>query len=227
MTRCLLFLLLATLLTSCQQSVTRVEVIQMANAYCLHKWTPTEANIFHGEDEQGIRVDTPDRGFRRAGTRPGWWVLGEVNEGVPYQWGGFDTPAAFDKKVAQGFAAGDIYTPAKRKGLEEAVSRQACGVDCSGFISRCWRLPRAYSTRELPTLCEELASYEDLLAGDILNRHNDHVLLFGAFKDAAKKVAVVYETGAPPTWKTVVHHLPVSRLKAKGYRPYRYRGIRD
>ena len=39
-------------------------------------------------------------------TRQGWWIPGEVNHGVPYQWGGFDSPASFDAAVASGHAAG-------------------------------------------------------------------------------------------------------------------------
>lgn len=99
-----------------------------------------------------------------------------MNDGFPYQWGGFDTPAEFDRKIAAGHAAGDIYTPAKRAALESAVSAEACGIDCSGLISRCWRLDRSYSTRELASLCTPLSSLEDLRPVDILNVHNAYVL---------------------------------------------------
>ena len=39
--------------------------------------------------------------------------------------------------------------------FDAAVSRFAAGVDCSGFVSRCWRLDRPFSTRELPALCKK------------------------------------------------------------------------
>ena len=36
--------------------------------------------------------------------------------------------------------AGDIYCDS------QIVSRKSCGVDCSGFVSRCWNLPIKQST---------------------------------------------------------------------------------
>jgi hypothetical protein len=184
--------------------------------------------VRHGYDTRGIQVDTPDRDFKPGGgIRPGWWIPGAWNEGVPYQWGGFDSPGEFDAKVAAGYAAGDIYTPAKRAALYDAISEEACGIDCSGFISRCWRLPRPYSTRELPDLCHPLVDVALLQPGDILNKTNEHVLLFVAWADEAKSRLYAYETGSPPTWKVECHLIPTDFLLATGYTPFRYRGMRD
>ncbi len=183
------------------------------------------ANVFHGEDAFGVRVDTPDTSYRPPGKRPGWWNPGETNVGIPYQWGGFDTPESFDRKVAAGFAAGDVYTPLKRKLLYDGVSRKACGIDCSGFISRCWGLPRAYSTRELQGLCEPLGEFARMRAGDLVNKHNVHALLFDRWLDPGKTQFVAYETGSEPTWKVLRHAIAVSYVAGKGYRPFRYRAM--
>lgn len=211
-----------------KSSVRRAEVIATAQAYCEHRWRASASNIKHGLDGRGIRVDTPDRDFRpEDGTRPGWWLPGEWNRGLPYQWGGFDTPQEFDRKVSRGLAAGDVYTPAKRAGLDHAVSFEAAGIDCSGLVSRCWRLPRSVSTRELPQFCQRLSSYEDLLPGDILNTTNAHVVIFAGWADAAHTQVRVYEAGCHPDWKVLRRRIRRDFLNEKGYVPYRYLGIRE
>ncbi len=206
--------------------VTRRQCILTATSYLQHQWTPTTRNVLHGKDSAGIQVDTPDINFRPAKTFPGWWAPDLVNRGVPYQWGGFRTLQEFDDGIAAGLAAGDICTGEKRSKLDDAVSQQAVGIDCSGFVSRCWQLPRAFSTRELPLLCDPLASYDDLQPGDILNTHNAHVVLFDSWYDAARTYFICYETGSPPTWKVQRHGLKTSQIKELGYRAFRYRNIR-
>ena len=209
------------------EPVTRREAMQIAASYQLFAWTPTERNIIHGNDRHGVRVDTPDATFQRPGTRSGWWVPGRKNIGVPYMWGGFSSLREFADGIKAGRYAGDVYTAEKRAGLDEAVSQEAVGIDCSGLISRCWKLPRCYSTRTLPSLCAELATYEDLKPGDILNSHNNHVLLFAGWQDDKHLRLVAYEAGSPPTWKVLLNSMPVEMLRSHHYRPYRYRQMHD
>ena len=207
--------------------VTRSEVMATAWRYASHSWIGTVANVRHGPDSTGIRVDTPDVSYRNSGAVPGYWIPGEVNHGLPYQWGGFSTPEQFDRGLAAGKAAGDVYTTQKRIRLQDAVSSEAVGIDCSGFISRCWNLPRSYSTRELAQLCDALPSWEVLQPGDALNTYNAHVLLFGGWMDRDQRELAAYETGGPPDWMVTRHVLSTKHLKAKGYHPLRYRGIRE
>jgi hypothetical protein len=207
--------------------ITRGECLAIAEQYRTHRWLPSERNVMHGPDAEGIRVDTPDAGHRVAGSFAGWWVPGQWNEGVPYQWGGFAMPEEFDRDVTAGKAAGDIYTAEKRRLLDAAVSRQATGIDCSGFISRCWRLPRSYSTRELQTICTPLASWEELRPGDVLNTWNAHVMLFAGWADAERTRLVVYEAGYPPHWLVVRREAGTAELQRKGFMPLRYRGLRE
>ncbi len=213
--------------TGVSETVTRAEALAIADAYWRHRWFAGSANILHGSDGAGVRVDTPDEGFSAPGIRPGWWKAGEWNVGVPYQWGGFSSLEELDAGVRRGLAAGDVYTEAKRAELEAAVSAEAVGIDCSGFISRCWKLSRPISTRALPGICDELGSYEDLRPGDILNLHNAHVLLFAGWEDAEKTRMVEYEAGSPPTWKVLKNTITVERLQGLGYQPYRYKGMVD
>jgi cell wall-associated NlpC family hydrolase len=233
--RHLLSLLIVSLLSACQgshnpsaarspSSVSASQSLAIAESYRIHRWIGSERNIKHGLDTKGIRIDTPDIGFNPPGAIPGWWQPGIESEGIPYQWGGFATPAQFDAGIAKGLAAGDVYTTAKRQALDDAVSTQATGIDCSGYISRCWRLPRSYSTRELPALCDEI-KWPDLRPGDLLNITNSHCLLVAGWQDPGQQEVLVYETGCPPTWKAMRHPINAAWLRSLGYRAYRYRGM--
>ena len=200
--------------------VTRSEAVAIAESYVVHEWTPTAANAFHGVDPDGIRVDTPDSDFQPEGDERGWWIAGQRNVALPYKWGGFDTPEEFDRGVREGKYAGDIYSAEKRRLLDDAVSNLAVGIDCSGYVSRCWRLPRSYSTREMPELCDPVPDPAQLQPGDIFNRHNAHVRLFAGWADAARTQVRVYEASA----KVKCHDLPLQTMLDEGYTLWRYRG---
>jgi hypothetical protein len=207
--------------------VSRKEAIGTAQRYLRHVWKPTAANAFHGIDPNGVRVDTPDAAFQPTDTRPGWWQPGKRNVGLPYMWGGFDTPESFDSALRAGKYAGDIYTEEKRRLLDAAVSKHAAGIDCSGMISRCWKLPRSYSTRELTALCDPVTDLAQLKPGDIFNLHNAHVLLFAGWEDKQHERLSAYEAGSPPTWKVLLNTMPLRFLLDQGYTAWRYRGIHD
>ena len=68
--------------------VTPTEALAIAERYVSHSWRPFARNILHGPDKSGVLVNTPDVGLQTE--RPGWWIPGEANAGVPYKWGGFD-----------------------------------------------------------------------------------------------------------------------------------------
>lgn len=207
--------------------VTRAECLAIAENYRTHRWLPTAANVRHGTDSDGITVDTPDVSYQRPGAVPGWWHPDRWNESIPYQWGGFATPEQFDRDVASGMAAGDVYTQKKRQLLEAGVSRHATGIDCSGFVSRCWRLPRSFSTREFAQICDLLPSWDALLPGDILNINNGHAVLFAGWANSRRDRIIAYETGVPPFWLVVRHAIAVDSLNRQGFEPFRYRGLQD
>ncbi|MGY8687628.1 MAG: hypothetical protein ACKVHP_07835 [Verrucomicrobiales bacterium] len=212
------------------QPISRQEVIKIARRYASHRWKATNRNIWHGYDPENIRVDTPDAAFKEPSIRPGWWKVGEQNQGIAYQWGGFSTISEFDSGIINGLAAGDILTAEKREMLAQglpSVSRAAVGIDASGFVSRCLGLDRNHSTRELPELCDTLASFDELKPGDLINLRGVHVILFEQFANERNKAVLVYEAGAPPSWKVVYDHLPVSHLKRLGYKPLRFRHITE
>ncbi|MBL9129643.1 MAG: hypothetical protein JNG86_00480 [Verrucomicrobiaceae bacterium] len=211
---------------SAPSQVTPQEAMSIAQRYTNHAWQPFAKNILHGADKAGVLVNTPDIGHEPQHERRGWWAPGQVNAGIPYKWGGFDDPASFDAGIADGFAAGDVSSPAKRRADNAGVSAQAAGVDCSGFVSRCLKLPSVHDTSQLPAICDELPSARDLQPGDILNIPRRHVLLCAGWVDASRQWLYYYETGgAPDYWKPGLKQAPLDALLALGYKPLRYKGM--
>lgn len=216
-----------SLLWTAAPSVTRRETLEIASSYADHRWKPSETNIHHGKDQLGIPVDTPDVAFQPTKGIFGWWRSGAWNTGMPYKWGGFDTPQDFDRNIAQGRWAGDVFTTQKRALNDSAISRFATGVDCSGFISRCWRLSAPISTYQIHTRCTQLPDFESLRPGDVVNKEMVHVALFVGFNGANHQNITVYDVGCPPNWKVVRHLLSLAYLRQAGFKAWRYRGIRD
>lgn len=208
-------------------TLTRTESVRIADSYVKHLWTPTIANVKHGPDAKGIRVDTPDISLTLPNQAPGYWRPGELARGIPYCWGGMDTPETFDRGITQGKFAGDVCTTTKRKLLDDGVSSQTCGVDCSGFVSRCWKLSWPCSTREIPFICDELPSFDELKPGDAVNFENAHVMLVSGFLDKERTRILVYQTGSPVSWNVEKQWVDIDWLKKAGYKPWRYRGIKS
>lgn len=133
---------------------------------------------------------------------------------VPYDWGGFDTVSSYNGAMyPNSYQAGDIDT----RGVE-GCSR---GVDCSGFVSRCWGLTTKYSTWSLPNISCALRSTSCLVMGDILNRPAVHVVLFSSF--ATNGIQAYEATTANGFDRVVYRYLPWSSLD--GYVPRRYCGV--
>lgn len=211
---------------SAPSQVTPTEAMAIAQRFASHPWQPFAKNILHGTDSRGVLVHTPDVTHEPEHERRGWWVPGRVNEGVPYRWGGFDEPAAFDAAIANGLAAGDVSSPEKRRLDNAGVSTQAAGVDCSGFVSRCLKLPTVHDTSQLPAVCRELPSARDLQPGDLLNIPRRHVILTAGWVDPAHTWLYYYETGgAPDYWKPGLKQTSLAALLELGYKPLRYNGM--
>lgn len=210
---------------SAPSQVTPREAIAIAQRYCKHQWTPFARNILHGPDANGVEVNTPDVSYKPPSGRDGWWVPGTVNKGIPYKWGGFDDPESFDQGVANGLAGGDAATPAKRKADNAAVSAHAAGVDCSGFVSRCLKLPTLHDSAMLPSVCDVLPSPYDLRAGDVLNIPKQHAILVAGWARPDKSWIYYYENGGVPEWRPALKESPTKKLMALGYTPLRYRGM--
>jgi hypothetical protein len=206
--------------------VTPQESIAIAQTYVTHAWRPFARNILHGSDPNGVTVHTPDIGHRTPPDRPGWWLPGEVNQGIPYKWGGFDDPTSFDLRISSGHSGGDVSSEAKRTADNAAVSSHAAGVDCSGFVSRCLKLPAVHDTSQLPSVCLPIANTRDLQPGDILNIPRGHVVLFAGWARPDHSWIYYYDTGGGPDyWRPSLKESPLTPMLALGYQPLRYKGM--
>jgi cell wall-associated NlpC family hydrolase len=193
----------------------RAEFMAIAERYRTLEWRASESNRLHGKDADGVSVDTPDDSFRDDG-----WVPGEVNVGMPYRWGGFDTPESFLAGIAEGRFGGQI--PANNGQGSPPASSRAVGVDCSGFVSRCWDLPNKRSTRSFAPLVYELDSFDDLLPGDLINNHDGHAVLFEKFADDDHSRVIVIEATFPKVKRTTY---VLNRLRSANMRPMRYKPL--
>ena len=193
----------------------RAAMLAIAERYAGFEWQASEANVFHDDDPRGVRVETPDANFHKDGWKPD----GSVNVGVPYAWGGFSSLEEFEQGVAQGLYAGNIPR-SERAGSSD----QALGVDCSGFVARCWDLPIKQSTRSLGALCYELESYAQLEPGDILNKYDNHVVLFKEWVDRDQTAMWVYESGR---LKVEQNRYTVAQKQREGYVAMRYKPLDD
>ncbi len=168
-------------------STTRAEILKRAEKYVEHKYYCTSKNL------------APNGAMARDGDvvkTPAWLKIG-WNARIPYKWGGFNTVHGFDIDLYQGEFAGDIDT--------RGVSGYAVGVDCSGFVSRCWGLTYHAATIYMPNITTAYHSWEDLKPGDAIHKVG-HVRLFvrrnrdGSFKiveASARNWDVSYWSYAP------------------------------
>ena len=143
-------------------TVTPEQALAIGDSYVQLHWTCTADNLTNGvvTDSYGNHVETPD-----------WLYVGNVQR-VPYKWGGFNTIQEYLDGIASGKYAGDKAT--------DSVSPLAVGVDCSGFVSRCWTLPTHYSTRMMDdAIARAYESWEQTLPGDICHRPGHVRLIVG------------------------------------------------
>jgi hypothetical protein len=211
-------LIILLCLASCAPQRTPEEAIATALTYTELEWMPDERHIRHGEDSNGIKVHTPDTTLSEHGDRRGWWKPGIPAKGMAYKWGGFDTPESFLHGLREGKKAGDIANSYKIRLDNDAISQESVGVDCSGFISRCWGLDEHVSTRDLPSISNPVA-WDDMLPGDIILKKG-HVLMFAARRG---DYVIGYESGPIPKWKVRRCAIPIGYLKKDGYSPWRYK----
>ncbi len=140
-------------------AVSRTDALQIAEKYVYLKYYCNSNNLAPAPvlDPYGDYVQTPS-----------WLVVG-YNATVPYKWGGFNTISQFVSGLSNGRYAGDIHTA--------GVSSYAVGVDCSGFVSRCWQLTYHATTSSMPGITTQYASWDDLKPGDAVHKVG-HVRLF-------------------------------------------------
>ncbi len=177
------------------------EALQRGDAYVQLLWYCSPANLTNGiiMDPYGYLVQTPE------------WIQIGLNQRVPYKWGGFEDLEQYVYGISIGKYAGDKYTN-KPGGTPSAV-----GVDCSGFVSRCWNLPLHYSTRMMDdSLTVAYTSWLDAEPGDAVHKVG-HVRLL-VQHNGNGSLTVVEASGRD--WRVNYHSYYYSNLTA--YTPRYY-----
>jgi len=128
----------------------RKEALRIAESYALHQYKCSSKNL-SPQNVTGLDGDIV--------RTPSWLVVGS-NARVAYKWGGFNTLAEYDAGLSNGKYAADINT--------SGVSSYAVGVDCSGFVSRCWQMSYHSSTSSMPDITTQYANWDLLKPGDAI-----------------------------------------------------------
>lgn len=152
---------------------------------------------------------------------------GTTYRGVVYNWGGWDTVDAYQSKIKSGAIAGTT---------KKEIHDDFAGVDCSGYVSRCWGLTRErYSTYDIHKISKEI-KWDELKPGDIMNLPHSHVRLFEKNDAKDPDLIWVYEStgdragkyGAKVDPPRVIHRtVHKSTMMSQGYIPRRYNHIMD
>ena len=188
--------------------ITRQKIINNAEPYATHKWYCNPNNI-RSYDCGGVHVTTPS------------WVKVGDNISVPYMWGGFSSLDQFDQGLLDGVSAGDSYTHGNGAGSTCAV-----GVDCSGFVSRAWGLGRKYSTRSIPDISTQYASYSQLLPGDVVNYAGHHVRLVHTVNGNGSFL-IIEASGSGTDWRVGYNNYTTADLQGRYYPRYYNNVIAD
>mgnify|MGYP001179041937 CR=1 FL=1 len=183
------------------------EALETADAYVNFNWTAENFNITDGleTDLEGVMIQTPE------------WIQVGDNYHIPYKWGGFNTLDEFSSGLLENKFAGDRITDCSQN---YCVSNYCIGVDCSGFVSRCWNLSTHYSTAMMDddiTIAYE--TWDDLNPGDAIHKVG-HVRMV-VFKNNDGSILTVEASGYD--WKVSYRSYNLSQLTA--YSPRYYQGM--
>ncbi|RKZ12110.1 hypothetical protein DRQ50_12465, partial [bacterium] len=189
-------------------TVTRNQAVGTGDTYVQHQWTATAANLTNGvvTDPDGDLVQTPD------------WVVVGLNQAIPYKWGGYNTISYFDAGMTGGYYAGDIHT--------DGFSSYARGVDCSGFVCRCWNTDGVYTTSEMDDpaygpITLPLATWDDIQAGDAIHKHGHVRMAITGLQDGS--ILTVESAGTSTDWRVGYSSYTLAELE--DYTPRYYIGM--
>ena len=197
----------------------RMSIISKAEVYANHKWMPSKFNSYHGQDTDGISVNTPDIDYKSTKYSCNWWIADQVNVGIPYNWGGLSSIIEFEEGLRDGKYAGNV--PDYRG---NGISSNCVGVDCSGLVTICWGTPDRLSTGSIVGISERLESPDLLLPGDVLLLPGSHVMIFIKFIDINRNTAQIVDA-TRSTGRVMVRNVNIAELQHKGYDGYRKLGI--
>jgi hypothetical protein len=182
-------------------TVTRDEVIQRAKTYInISGWAPANDTVRFPEMSGNPKFTSC---FRKDGQDKAKKVCTTYNV-VPYVFGGFDDVSKFLSRIQRNDTAPGGWDrttgrvtkffaiPRKGKSPKYIAKRRLAGIDCSGYVSKCWKLRRKRGTVEIPDYFLEI-NKSNLKKGDVLNKKG-HVVIFEKWTGKAETSAYVYES---------------------------------
>jgi len=191
-------------------TVTRAEVIQEAREHAEVIWF------------------CEDRHVAPVPQCPDWtsdYEAGNTYMGEAYEWGGWDTPELFISNLNQGLRPG---AHSDNDCQQWGDPSWATGEDCSGLVSRSWRLPYKHSTSMLPGISDTIP-YDSLKPGDVLDRPGSHVVIFYSWVDSAHTQLLIYQATdrRPDPCLTALDLRYRSYYSSRGYIALRYKNIEE
>jgi len=201
-------------------SVSRADVVKCAETFRDLEWTLTPAAYEH----TGVpnECSPPTRYWRRPSYLNG--KSGQQVKGVPYCWGCSHSTEQFLDYVKTGARlAGHSCTC--RTG-NYCIRNDATGVDCSGFVSQCWRM-EYHTTSDMGGV----SSRVDLAAmkpGDAFNLSGSHIRLFMGLveTDTGPRFRVIEAANSEGRIGRVVEQT-YTASQLSSYKPIRYKKITD
>lgn len=134
---------------------------------------------------------------------------------MPYCWGGFSSISQYNTGMSGTGRVGNINTS-----TTSHVSN-TYGLDCSGYVSRCWGTSTKYGTSTIMNVAKKINA-RDLLQGDALNHSGSHIVLFEKYDGYG--AYVLYESTKLNSYDRVSHTTRSISSMGK-YVPIRYNGV--
>jgi hypothetical protein len=182
-----------------KQPMPRDLTLELAHLYKDVYWRCDPDNVY-SEIENGVCPITS----------PGWRAR------VPYCWAGSDEIYEFLTKMTEGLGAGDSYTRSSGPNASDPWhARLVGGVDCSGYVSQCFRSGR-YSTSSFHNVTTDIG-WENLAPGDAINRAGSHIRLCEKYPTDTGLIQVYESTGSSGPWQVIRRVLSIDN---------RYAGVR-
>lgn len=95
------------------------------------------------------------------------------------------------------------------------------GLDCSGYVSRCWGLTTHHGTGQFANISTAI-DISNILEGDALNNHPSHIVLFEEFDSSGN--FILYESTKLNSYDRVSHTIR-SASSMSNYTPIRYNNV--
>lgn len=129
---------------------------------------------------------------------------------MPYCWGGFDDQSGYETKLANGYRVGQATS---------TYPWNTCGLDCAGYVSRCWNLDEHHYTLALYDVSTDI-DFDELQSGDALNSTN-HVMLFDYYNNS-NGTYILYECTTTSDYDRVAHTIRTATSVESTYTPIKY-----